>query len=67
MSKQSWVFIINPVAGNGLAESYTNTVKAMINKYGIDAEWVITERRGHATEIARAFVQKGFNHIIGRY
>lgn len=65
MSEQNWVFIINPVAGNGLAGSYIDIVKAMTNKHHINAELVLTERRGHATEIASDYVQKGFDHIIG--
>jgi diacylglycerol kinase (ATP) len=65
MSKQNWIFIINPVAGNGVAGEYADTVKAMIRQRQLDAELVFTERRGHATEIANEYVQKGFQHIIG--
>jgi len=65
MSPKSWVFIINPMAGNGLAGSYTDIVEEMIKKYRVDAELVLTERRGHATEIASEYIQKGFDHIIG--
>lgn len=65
MSKQKWMFIINPVAGNGFAGEYADTVKSMIKQHQVDAELAFTERRGHATEIASEYVQKGFDHIIG--
>ena len=59
-----WVFIINPVAGNGYAGSCAGKVKEMINKQNIKADIVYTKRKGHATEIARDYVQKGFHHIL---
>jgi diacylglycerol kinase (ATP) len=65
MSQQKWVFIINPVAGNGFAGEYIDTVKSMINKHLMESELVFTKRRGHATEIASDYVHKGFDHIIG--
>ncbi len=64
MSKQSWVFIINPVAGNGFAGEYADTVKAMIKQHNIDAVVQITKRRGEAIEIADHYVKQGFHHII---
>lgn len=65
MSEKKWLFIINPIAGNGLAASYKNTVKAMIEKYQLSAEILFTERRGHATQLADQFAREGFTHIIG--
>ena len=59
-----WVFVINPVAGNGVAKKYQNILNEKINSYQINAEIVLTEHKGHATEIALSFVEKGFNHII---
>jgi diacylglycerol kinase (ATP) len=63
-ANDQWVFIVNPIAGNGFAGKYTETVKSMIKKYPIDAKIVLTERKGHATEIAGEFVKKGYNHLI---
>ncbi len=59
-----WVFIINPVAGNGLAKKYHSILSEKINSYQINAEIVLTEHKGHATELAVEFVEKGFNHLI---
>ncbi len=59
-----WLFIVNPVAGNGIAKKYSAKVSEMINKNGIDAEIVSTTHKGHATQIARDFSEKGYNYII---
>lgn len=64
-SQHGWVFIINPVAGNGFAASYADTIKEIIKKFGIEANLAFTEKRGHATEIANEHVKHGFDHIIG--
>ncbi len=65
MAEQKWIFIINPAAGNGYAAKYADIVNNMIRKHDVSAELVLTERRGHATEIASEYVQKGHDHIIG--
>lgn len=65
MSQPDWIFIINPVAGNGLAGGYAATVANMIQQRGLNAELIQTERRGHATEIAREQAEKGCRHVIG--
>jgi YegS/Rv2252/BmrU family lipid kinase len=62
--KEKWVFIVNPVAGNGSAKSQLPKLEEMIGKKGIDADIVFTERKGHAAESAR-FREKGFRYIIG--
>jgi YegS/Rv2252/BmrU family lipid kinase len=62
--KKEWVFIVNPVAGNGFAAGCAEKVKEMAEKYKVNAEVVFTERRGHATQLAAAFIEKGFRYII---
>ena len=41
-----WVFIVNPVAGNGSAKSQLPKLEEMIRKKSIDAEIVFTETQG---------------------
>ena len=65
MQNDKWVFIINPVAGNGFGKTIVPEIREMIKKYNIDAELVFTERHGHATDIAREYLEKGFKYIIG--
>ena len=63
--KKEWVFIINPIAGNGYAGRLVSKLKEMILKYNIQAELVFTEKPGHATELARQYAEKGFTYFIG--
>jgi diacylglycerol kinase (ATP) len=64
-SQEKWVFIVNPIAGNGFAKKYSSVLQEMIKKYNIDGEMVFTERKGHATELADLYSEKGFKYIIG--
>ncbi|MCX6254050.1 MAG: diacylglycerol kinase family lipid kinase [Bacteroidia bacterium] len=65
VNKKEWVFIINPIAGNGFAKTIVPIVEEMIKKHNVDAEVVFTERIGHATELSAKFYEKGFRYIIG--
>jgi YegS/Rv2252/BmrU family lipid kinase len=64
-NNKKWVFILNPVAGNGFGAKYHPKVQEMIKQYGIDAEVVLTERHGHASELAKQYADRGFRFIIG--
>jgi diacylglycerol kinase (ATP) len=63
-AKNEWVFIVNPIAGNGFAASIVPKLKEMIQKHNIDAEIVFTQRSGHATELSEQYLKKGFSNII---
>jgi len=63
--RNKWVFIVNPVAGNGFGSTIVPTLKEHINKFKVEAEIVFTERYGHATILAEEYLKKGFSHIIG--
>ena len=62
---KKWVFIVNPVAGNGFALSQVGKIKEMIGRHNIDAEIVFTTRKGHATELSKQFAADGYTYIIG--
>ncbi len=62
---KKWVFIVNPIAGNGFAKTIIPQLNDLIHHYKIDAELVMTEYRGHATELARAFLERGFQNFVG--
>jgi YegS/Rv2252/BmrU family lipid kinase len=64
-NKSKWVFIVNPVAGNGFGKTIVHELKEHIVRYKIDAEVVFTERSGHATVLAEEYLKKGFSYIIG--
>jgi diacylglycerol kinase (ATP) len=63
-ARNEWVFIVNPIAGNGFAASIVPKLKEMIQKHNIEAEIVFTERSGHATELSEQYLKKGFSYII---
>jgi len=62
---KKWVFIINPVAGNGYALSLADKITEMIRKHNLDAELVYTTGRGHAATLSKEFADKGYSFIIG--
>lgn len=61
---KKWVFIVNPIAGNGFGKDMLPKLNEMTEKYNIDSEIVFTERSGHATELADFYYKKGFRYII---
>ncbi len=63
--QKKWIFIVNPIAGNGLAKNIIPQLNDLIKKYQVDAELVMTKYRGHATELADAYLEKGFHTFIG--
>lgn len=64
LTSEKWVFIVNPIAGNGLAKKYEKIVKEKIISYQINAEVISTKYKGHASELAIEYAEKGFNYII---
>jgi diacylglycerol kinase (ATP) len=62
---RKWVFIVNPVAGNGYAYTLADKIREMIAIYSLDADLVFTERKGHATVLSELYASKGYNFIIG--
>jgi diacylglycerol kinase (ATP) len=60
-----WVFIVNPVAGNGFGATQVDTVRQMMTRHGAAGEVVLTKSKGHATELAAQYADKGFPIIVG--
>lgn len=61
---KKWVFIANPIAGNGYGEQIIPLLREKIKEYKVNAEIVMTARPGHASELAEQFASKGFEYII---
>jgi diacylglycerol kinase (ATP) len=61
---KEWVFIVNPVAGNHFAKTLVPKIENEILIRNIAADIVLTERKGHATEIARKYIDMGAKYII---
>jgi diacylglycerol kinase (ATP) len=62
---EKWIFIVNPIAGNGFAKTTVPEIKEKLKKYNIDGEVIMTERSGHATELSKYYYEKGYSYIIG--
>lgn len=62
--KKEWVFIVNPIAGNHYAGTLVEKIENQISRRHINAEIVLTERKGHATELAKKYVELGSKYII---
>jgi|WetSurSiteA1Bulk_404760.scaffolds.fasta_scaffold00128_15 diacylglycerol kinase (ATP) len=65
VQNKEWVFIINPVAGNGYAKTLKSRVEEMIDKYSVNALVVFSEKAGHAAQLARHYADNGSKYIIG--
>ena len=59
-----WVFIVNPVAGNGFALTLVPEIERQIKARSLDSDIVFTERPGHATELSEKFYDQGYKYII---
>jgi YegS/Rv2252/BmrU family lipid kinase len=56
--------ILNPAAGGGTAPGISRRIRAEV-PVTREWDWAIAERRGHATELARAAaVQHGFDRVV---
>lgn len=59
-----WGLIVNPNAGSGKCQKNWPTIQKLIKRSKIDYEVVFTERRGHAIELTKQFIEKGFRKLI---
>jgi YegS/Rv2252/BmrU family lipid kinase len=60
----STYFILNPAAGHGRAGRVWAALKEAALRLQPDSELVITERPGHACELARALAERGVTRLI---
>lgn len=59
-----WACIVNPVAGGGYAVKNLDEIRKKIQEIDPQAPIRMTERPGHASEIASEFVENGYNTIL---
>jgi diacylglycerol kinase (ATP) len=62
--KSKIAFIINPFSGTGKKEDLPDLIRSGLDLNLFDPEIVFTEYRGHGTELAKEFVDKGFQTVI---
>ena len=56
--------IVNPVAGAGRTAKKWPQIKALLKSIGLRFEHDITEAPGHAIELARSAVGKGYQLVV---
>jgi lipid kinase, YegS/Rv2252/BmrU family len=61
---ERFCLITNPTSKSGTAGAYIEQVKALLDAQGADYEIRETQRPGHATELAKAAVNEGFDVIV---
>ena len=64
-NRGKWVFIVNPIAGNGFAKTIVPEIETMMEMHNAPGEIVFTEKPGHASDLSREYFEKGFRYIIG--
>jgi len=64
MTGEKYLFIINPIAGQGAGKLAIPEVNRMAKEQDLDYEAAITERPGHAIELARTAAVKGYDFVI---
>ncbi|HPR30676.1 MAG TPA: diacylglycerol kinase family lipid kinase [Prolixibacteraceae bacterium] len=62
--KEKWAFIVNPTAGNQFAGTMVPKIREEIEKHGLEGEIMFTRCKGHATELAREALERGFRNIV---
>ena len=64
MNKTNWIAIINLAAGGGKIEKDWLSIEEILHKEGIRFEPYFTDRRLHASIIARNKIKEGYSKII---
>ncbi len=59
-----WGLIVNPNAGIGKCLKNWPTIQKLIKRAKIEFVFEMTERKGHAIEITKEFIEKGFRKLI---
>jgi YegS/Rv2252/BmrU family lipid kinase len=61
---KEWLIIVNPNAGNGKGKEDWDTISILLKEKGIPFSYKLTERKGHATELATLAIEEGYRKII---
>ena len=64
MNKSNWIAIVNRAAGGGKTERVWPLIDQILKKHGIPFEPHFTNRRLHASVIARNKIKEGYSKII---
>ncbi len=59
-----WGLVVNPNAGSGKCQKNWPTIQKLVKRSKIDFEFEFTERKGHAIEITKKLIERGFRKLI---
>jgi len=63
-TESRWGLIVNPNAGSGKCKKNWPTIQKLLKRAKLETEIEFTERKGHAIEITKQFIKKGFHKLI---
>ncbi len=63
--ENKWVFIVNPIAGDGRAIKVAEELELKLKEKEIDADIVYTISKGDASVLSERYYNEGFKYIIG--
>lgn len=62
---QEWVVILNPFAGKKKGAKHKDKIFALLDKYKISYQPILTEHSGHAIELTSRLIGEGHRKFIG--
>lgn len=62
--KSKIAFIINPISGTGKKEDLATLILRELDATLFEPEIVFTKFRGNGTDLAKSYVDKGFNYVV---
>lgn len=62
--KLHWLVVANPISGQGRAMHHRHEIEAVLHRHGIDFDFAISERPGHAVELVAQAVAGGCRNIL---
>jgi len=65
MKDKTWLFIVNPVASGVRLKLAWKKIEQDLRKLGLQFEVVFTEKRGHASILAKEGVDQGHRYFVG--
>ena len=63
-SKETWYTIVNPNAGKGLGSRDWHKIEYLLNEYNLSFDVKFTRSKGHAIQLTREGIKKGYRNII---
>ncbi len=63
-NQEKWCFIVNPTAGGGFGKTILPELEKQLSSRSMEAEIMLSQKHGHAIELSKQSLEKGFTRII---